>query len=115
LLVVALIALPGCGGASGYTIKLQIVASTSLKPGAPVRILGQRHGTVDDVTLSYFLRRRALIAKITLDQQAGPLHVDATAVIHTDGIDLQPGTSSQLLVNGGTLPPSQIRIARPSR
>ncbi len=107
------VALFGCGGSSGYSYRIMIQSSTPLKSGSPVRISGQRHGTVDDVALTK--GGAALLLKFTIDQQAGRLHTDARAVIHPDGIDLTVGSpSAPVIPNTGFLPASHVRVVRPA-
>ncbi len=108
---VAVAATAGCGGASGRTYNIDIANRGVAKPGEPVRVLGQRHGTVDAVKTTVFSNGRpGTVVRISFDAQVGPLPVDSTAEVRRDGIDVVVGRSARVLPTGGTLPVSQTLL-----
>jgi ABC-type transporter Mla subunit MlaD len=101
----------GCGGASSRPYTIDIAARGVVKPGEPVRVLGQREGTVDAVKATVLPNGRpGSVVRITVDTQVDQLPVDSTAAVRRDGIDLVLGRSARVLPTGGTLPVSQTLL-----
>jgi phospholipid/cholesterol/gamma-HCH transport system substrate-binding protein len=102
--------IPFLGG--GHTVHLEFASANSITPNAPVRIAGVNVGKVESIDAG---PNHTADVSVLLDDEALPLHTDATARIRPrtflEGaffVDLQPGSpSAPVLRDGGTVPVAQ--------
>jgi ABC-type transporter Mla subunit MlaD len=107
---IALAAIAGCG-ASRRVLNIEIAARGVVKPGEPVRVLGQRYGTVDAVIpVGLPSGQPGTVARVTLDEQVGPVPVDSVVRVRRDDIDLVLGNSTRIVPDGGFLPVSNTGV-----
>jgi len=97
---------------SGHTVHIEFASANQIAPNSPVRMAGVNVGKVKSIDAG---PNHTADVTVSLDDEALPLHTDATARIRPrtflEGaffLDLRPGSpSAPVLHDGGTIPVGQ--------